>query len=135
MARLIQAVAKYGPKVERTRTAPPDHVAHYVARGTGLSPNQVALVLGELHEAILYFNSVGTPVKLEGIGTFGVSLARDGRRRITFSSAGPLRRGMNGEMARTIPVVNAANIGLDNVGLKALWDADHPDDPLEIPES
>jgi hypothetical protein len=29
-------------------------------------------------------------------------------------------------------IVNRKHIGLDNAGYKALWDADHPEDPLEI---
>jgi hypothetical protein len=29
-------------------------------------------------------------------------------------------------------VHNKSNVGLDNDGFKALWDADHPGDPLEI---
>ena len=91
-----------------------------------------ATPLGELQEAIVFFNTQGTPVKLPGIGTFGVSVSRDGQRRISFISSGPLRRGVNGELGRDLPVANSMNIGLDNAGLKALWDAEHPDDPLEI---
>mgnify|MGYP000266768896 CR=1 FL=1 len=48
MARLIQAMQKYGPKVERSRTAPPEHVAGWLARGTGLNVSQVEMVLREL---------------------------------------------------------------------------------------
>jgi hypothetical protein len=29
-------------------------------------------------------------------------------------------------------LINEQNIGLDDAGYKVLWDADHPDDPLEL---
>jgi len=29
-------------------------------------------------------------------------------------------------------IKNREHIGLDNAGYKALWDPDHPDDPLEF---
>ncbi|MEO8083145.1 MAG: hypothetical protein ABI780_04930 [Ardenticatenales bacterium] len=29
--------------------------------------------------------------------------------------------------------VNRGNKGVGDAGCKALWDADHPDDPLELP--
>ena len=64
MARLIQAVAKYGPKVERGRMAGIDQVSELVAKGTGLSDGQVNLVLRELHNAILFYNRTGVPVQL-----------------------------------------------------------------------
>jgi len=132
MARLIQAMQKYGPKVERSRTAPPEHVAGWLARGTGLNVSQVEMVLRELHEAVLYFNKIGTPVKLSGLGTFAVSVDRHGRRRIGLRADMGLRRGMNGEHASLLPLRNADNIGIDNAAFKTLWDAEHPDDPLEI---
>ena len=130
MARLIQAVAKYGPKVERNKVAKIDDVAEFVARGTGLSDSQVGMVLRELHKAVLTFNRKGTPVQLPGLGTFGVSVTLDGRRKMTFRPDSDLRYGMNEPKVRAkLPIANANNIGLDNAGLKALWDAEHPDDP------
>ena len=133
MARLIQALASYGPKVERTQLADMERVSELVAKGTGLTEGEVSLILRELHKAILYHNRAGTPVQLPGIGIFATTVDRHGRRRIRFRMDSTLRAGMNGAAARRLPVKNAGNIGLDNAGYKALWDAEHPEDPLEIP--
>jgi hypothetical protein len=132
MARLVTAVAKYGPKVARKPTAQLPEVSRWIARGTGLTDGQVSLALKELRDAILYFNASGSPVKLDGIGIFGVSVDRNGRRNITFYADQSLRRGA---ATSDLTIRNHANIGLDNAGYKALWDADHPDDPLDIPEA
>ena len=43
-----------------------------------------------------------------------------------------LKKGMNGASAFDGRMNNRANIALSNEDLKELWDADHPDDPLEI---
>ncbi len=43
-----------------------------------------------------------------------------------------LKRGINAPDAYTGEVANKSRIGLDNDGYKELWDADHPDDPLEV---
>jgi nucleoid DNA-binding protein len=132
MARLIQAVQKYGPKVERVPTATTALLARHLAGRTGLHQTQVNIVLDELLEAILHYNSIGMPVKLNGIGTFGVSVDRHGRRRVTFLSSGPIRRGLNSELTQDLVIRNSANIGISNEALKELWDAEHPEDPLEM---
>jgi len=42
---------------------------------------------------------------------------------------GPIAQGTDHEICR-----NSSNLGqFANAGYKALWDADHPDDPLEFP--
>ncbi len=132
MARLVSAVSKYGPRVARKPTAQLPEVSKWIARGTGLTESQVTMALMELSGAILQFNATGTPVKLPGIGIFGVSVDRNGRRKMTFFSDQTLRVAVNGSEGRKLPIRNQGTIGLDNAGYKALWDAEHPDDPLEL---
>ena len=132
MAKIVQAVNVYGPKVELNPTAQLDQVADWMAMRTGLNKSEVIMVLQELNEVILYFAGNGTPVKLPGVGTFTPSINRRGKFKLGYRADTNLKNGLNAPGAFTGQVRNRDRIGLDDNGYKALWDADHPDDPLEI---
>lgn len=132
MARIVQAVSAYGPKLELNATAQLGQVANWMAMRTGLNKSEVMMVLQEMNEAILYFNSQGTPVKLPGVGTFGPSISREGTFKINFRADTSLKNSINAPGAYAGRMANRGRIGLDNAGYKELWDADHPDDPLDV---
>ena len=132
MAYLIQAVKAYGPKLDLNQTLQLNEVADWMAMRTGLNKNETLMILQELNEAILYFNRQGTPIKLPGIGIFSPSIDSDGVIRINLRADNELRNSINNANAYVGQVLNSVNIGLDSQGYKALWDADHPDDPLEV---
>ena len=132
MARIMQAVRDYGPKVKLNPTAQLEQVADWMAMRTGLNKSEVMMVLQETNEAILYFNSQGTPVKLPGVGTFTPSVSREGTFKINLRADAGLKKRLNAPDAYTGTLLNKNRIGLDNAGYKELWDADHPDDPLDI---
>jgi len=128
----MQAVRDYGPKVKLNPTAQLEQVADWMAMRTGLNKSEVMMVLQETNEAILYFNSQGTPVKLPGVGTFTPSVSREGTFKINLRADAGLKKRLNAPDAYTGTLLNKNRIGLDNAGYKELWDADHPDDPLDI---
>jgi hypothetical protein len=132
MARLVQAVAKYGPRVIRDSTVELDALARWMAHGTNISAGQITMLLMELHDAIVTFNAGGQAVKLPGLGTFGTSVDRHGRLAVTFYTDPQLRRKLNARGTGGLVIQNRRNIGLDDAGYKALWDAEHPDDPVEL---
>ena len=132
MARIMQAVRDYGPKVKLNPTAQLEQVADWMAMRTGLNKSEVMMVLQETNEAILYFNAQGTPVKLPGVGTFTPSVSREGTFKINLRADAGLKKRLNAPDAYTGTLLNKNRIGLDNAGYKELWDADHPDDPLDI---
>jgi hypothetical protein len=70
MAKLIEALRKFGPKVKLNATLPDEDLADWIAMRTSLMPNEVTMTLQELKAAILYFNQHGTPIKLPGLGKF-----------------------------------------------------------------
>ena len=70
MAKLIQAVQRYGPRLLPSRTAGLDDVAEWLAGRSGLTRGQVMLVLLELYATVSYFNRGGSAVKLPGLGLF-----------------------------------------------------------------
>lgn len=132
MASLVQAVAAYGPRLELARTAQLEDVVEWMAQHTGLNTGEVVMVLYEIHDALLFFSRQGTPVKLPGVGTFTPSIDRHGAFRLNFRADPSLKRGLNLTGAYRGEIQNKGHTGLDNATYKALWDADHADDPLEI---
>ena len=121
-----------GGKLELNPTAQLDQVADWMAMRTGLNKSEVLMVLQEMNEAILYFNGQGTPVKLPGVGIFSPSIDRSGKYKINLRADAALRKGINAPDGYTGGMRHKNRIGLDNDGYKELWDADHPDDPLEF---
>ena len=128
----MQAVRDYGPKVKLNPTVQLEQIADWMAMRTGLNKSEVMMVLPETNEAVLYFNSQGTPVKLPGVGTFTPSVNQESTFKINFRADMNLKKCINVPDAYTGRLDNKNRIGLDHAGYKTLWDADHPDDPLEI---
>ena len=66
------------------------------------------------------------------MGTFTPSVNREGTFKINFRADMNLKKSINAPDAYIGELANKNRIDLDNVSYKELWDADHPDDPLEI---
>ncbi len=133
MAKLVQAVRRFGPRVVRPRALRDSELSEWLAGRTGLTRAQVAAVLYELSAAISFFNRAGMTLRLAGVGTFQPTIRHSGRLRIRYFMASELRREMNATGAFAGEIANRENIGLDFTSLKALWDTEFPDDPLEPP--
>lgn len=132
MAKFIQAVTQYGPRVELKPTAQLEKVAEWMSMRTGLNKSEVMMVLQEQSEAILYFNKDGIPVKLPGVGTFTPSVDGEGTYNIGFRADTVLKNGINTPNAYQGDVKNRERIGWTKEQYKELWDTEHPEDPLEI---
>jgi len=128
----LQAVNAYGPRIELNKTAGLKDVSDWGAMRTSSNKGEVLQMLQELSDALLYFANRGTPVKLAGIGTFTPTINRHGERKITFRPDPSLQRGINNDDEFTATVANKASFGLSDSEYRGLWDAGHPDDPLEI---
>ena len=55
-----------------------------------------------------------------------------GRIRVTFRQDVELGRAINAAGAYHGPIRNRDNVGLRPADYKVIWDADHPDDPLDL---
>lgn len=132
MAKILQAIVEFGPRLELKPTAKLEKVAEWMAMRTGLNKSEVMMVFQEESEAILNFCNDGVPVKIPGVGTFTPSIDRDGSLSINFRADMELKNGINVPNGYSGEVSNKANIGITNERLKELWDAAHPEDPLVI---
>ncbi len=132
MAKLIQAISAYGPRLDLNKTAQLVQVADYIASRTGVNKSEISMVLQELNEAIIFFSKLGTPVKLPDVGTFTPSVNREGKYNMGFRADTSLKNALNATNAYQGRMKNKENIGKSNADFKALWDADHPTDPLDL---
>ena len=132
MANFLKAIVQYGPRLNLNSTAQLDQVAELMAMRTGLKKSEVMMVLQEQSEVITHFGKHGTPVKLPGVGIFSPSIDRHGEFSVNFRADSALKSGINAQNAYRGGMKNRANIRMDNQRLKELWDAEHPEDPLEL---
>jgi hypothetical protein len=93
----------------------------------------VTATLLELHDALVHYCGRGQALELPGIGFFRPSLRNTGRIRIAYRADKRLKAAIGGIEGYRGEVENLQNLGLDPLELKALWDAAHPEDPLEKP--
>ncbi len=103
-----------------------------MAMRTGLKKGEVMMVLQEQSELITHFGKNGKPVKFPGVGIFSPNIDRNGEFSVNFRADTALKSGINAQNAYRGGMKNRTNIGMDNQRLKELWDADHPEDLLEL---
>jgi len=132
MARMIQAIRRYGPRPAYGTTVDLDQLAKWLARSSGLNQHAVRMTLGELHDAILFFAGVGAPVSIDGLARFRPTLSRDGTLRVRVAPSQELVTALRMRGGFAGDVINPERIGWTDAQYKALWDAEFPDDPLEI---
>jgi hypothetical protein len=128
MAKLIQAIGTYGPRVEVARTVQTRQIAEYIAGRTSLNRGEIENVLRELNEAIVFFAKQGSAVKLEGVGIFAPSVDLGGAFDVGFRLDTSIDGALNGPGAFSGEIANRENVGKSSADLKALWNTAHPDD-------
>jgi len=132
MATLIQVMAIHGPRLTYNRTVELDDVAQWLSLRTGFPVYPIALTLHELGAAVQHLCRTGTPIRLPGFGRLRPTMDRSGTIHLCCAADPAVVRALNTSGAYTAPIVNSANIGLDDAGYKAMWDAEHPEDPLTL---
>jgi hypothetical protein len=133
MAHFIQAVRRFGPRIIPKEPVSQEQLHERLALATGLRRSQVAHMLIELSDAIAAYASIGASVHLAGIGRFYNASDIQGRLRLHYSPDSELRKALPGLDKFRGDVANRENVGISPAGLKALWDAEFPEDPLELP--
>jgi len=128
MAKLIQAIGAYGPKVKLGLTAAIDELTRLIAGRTGLNEGSIQLSLKELRDAVVFFNLAGRPVKFEGLGIFTPSIDLEGNFAVSHRLDPRLRDELNKPNAFKGEIANNDMVGKTTDDLKARWNEDHPDD-------
>jgi hypothetical protein len=133
MAAFIESIVKYGAKLKLQPTVRLEELAERIAELTGLRTSQVISVLLELSSALVHYNRRGYALELPGLGFFRPSLRNSGKIRILYRPDQSLTNALGTIDQYRGEVENPQNLGLGPLELKALWDAEHPDDLLELP--
>lgn len=129
MASRISALNHYRPQIEYGETADWREVAELMAARSTLSTSDVIGVLTGLQDAVLHFNLRGRGVKLEGLGTYLPNINYQGELDVAHRLDRRLKRALNnGSFSGRIR--NKKNIGKSAAEVIALWNAEHPDDPV-----
>jgi hypothetical protein len=130
MATRIEAINAYRPRLVFNPTAQPDQVVDFLAMRTGANKGTVQLILDEMHDAVIFFNLQGTPVKVEGLGTYAPSIDTDGDLDIAHRTDAEIIKALNVPGAYKGVIEHRENIGKTTQDFIAMWNKDHPDDPV-----
>jgi hypothetical protein len=130
MAKQIQAVSAYRPQIILGQRAGVADLVDLIARSTGLNESSIRQVLLELRDATLFFNLRGQAVQLEGLGTYTPSIEVDGTLGVGHRADMYLKHRLNAPGVFKGEIQNRENIGKTTAELVALWNADHPNDPV-----
>lgn len=130
MASRIQAINSLRPKIDHGDTVQKAEYLRYLQRVTNLSEGQIDLVIKETRDAILFFNSAGRGVNIEGMGIFKAKMGLDGELDMGVRLSRQLKKGLDRE-AFTGKIINADNIGKTADQLVSEWDSNNPTNQVE----
>ncbi len=106
-----------------------DDLVRYISHRTGYNKGDIVHILAELHDAVVWFNTLGQGVKLEGLGTHLPNIRLDGTLDVQHRLDWGLRRDLNSRKFDG-KIINRRNIGKTADELVAQWNEDHPEDPV-----
>ncbi len=128
MASKVKALNHYRPMVEYRYTIGLRELAEYIAKTSAFRPADVIGILESLHDAVLEFVSRGHGVRLDGLGTYLPNVNYKGEFDVAHRLDRRLKKSLNihynGEL------VNRKHIGKTSDEVFALWNAEHPEDPV-----
>ena len=129
MAKLIQAIGLYSPRVKAGAKVSTEELAELLAQRTSLKSSEVKMVLDELSEGVVFFARSGRSVTLQGIGNFFASVDLTGDFNISYRASTKLATALDqGRFRGTVH--NREYIGMTSADLKRIWNEEHPDDPI-----
>ncbi len=131
MASRIKAIGAYRPRIVLGRRAEMNELVDLIAARTGLNEGEVSQVLLEMRDAVVFFNLQGRAVKLEGLGTYTPTIQLDGDFGVGHRADKEIKNSLNTPGEFRGEIENRANIGKTSDELVAMWNEEHPDDPVE----
>jgi len=130
MAKLINAVNAYRPRLVLGQSVLMKELVEYLSGRTGLNKGELQLVLSELSASIIFFNKSGQGVKLDGLGTYLPSIDTDGQLSISHRLATEIKNALNQKGAYIGEIMNRENIGKTTQQFIDMWNAEHPNDKI-----
>ena len=131
MAKVIQAVAKYGPRIELIEAADTERFMKLITQRTTLSPGVVKNVQESEVETLIGLLLEGRPVHT-GIAIFTPSIDLEGKIDISVRVDKRILSALNAASGFTGKVLHSENIGKSSTDLAQLWNEEHPEDLIPI---
>lgn len=132
MATLIEAVSAYRPRIVSSKTIGMEVLARRLARGSLFSDSIALMVLSDLRVEVRNALTEGNSVLLPGLGRFSVHMKLDGTLRPAMSVDRGLRIAMRNLETFEGEVLRPENIGKSTAEIVALWNEEHPDNPVQL---
>ena len=130
MTSRIAAINSYRPRIKLGETVQKGELVRYLSDRTGLNEGEVSLVLAELRDTLIFFACSGRGVKMEGLGSYLPSIDLTGTISIDHRLDAAIKEGLNAGRKFSGTIENRQNIGKTGEELVALWNREHPEDPV-----
>lgn len=130
MAEKITAIRACRPELERQPTMGSDKLVELLVLNTSLTEGELHHVIYSLHDVLLMAHRSGQAVKVDELGTFTPTI-RKGRLNVSFRAEPELVNQLNHPGKISARIRNKAHMGRSAEALVALWNQEHPDDPVE----
>ena len=129
MAKLIQAFAAYGPRVDLMEAADPRRFMELITQRTTLSAGVVKNVQESEVETLIGLLKEGRSVRT-GVATFKPTIDAQGNLSISVRVDRRIVAALNAPGAFTGKVNNSANIGKTTGEIVSMWNHEHPADMI-----
>lgn len=132
MAKPIQAISAYRPRVKKRGTARKDEIASWMADRTLLTEGQARAALSDVAEAALFYLLNRQDVEIEGLGRLILDMDLAGRLTLGLQIEQEFIQELNARFDKSAATLeNAEHVGKTSEELYDLWDEEHPDDLVE----
>ena len=130
MATTIQAVTRYRPRLISRGTVGLEELGDRMQRDSLVNARIASHVLGALFDSLVLALRRGEAVHLPGIARFSLDLRSDGDLHVVVRVDHRLRKAVRSRHTYRGPIRNGRCIGLGAAEMVALWNEEHPDDPV-----
>ncbi len=131
MAKLLQAIAAYGPRIDLTEAAEPQRFMELITQRTTLSAGVVKNVQESEVETLIGLLKEGRPVHT-GIAIFRPSIDLEGKISVSVRVDKRILSALNSPGSFTGNIKNNENVGKTIQEIAALWNNEHPDNPIVL---
>jgi len=130
MAKLIQAIATYGPRIKLLEAVVPQRFMELITHRTTLSTGVVKNVQESEVETLIGLLREGRPVHT-GVAIFTPVIDSKGNLSVSVRVDKRINAALNTSGAFTGRVSNSTNIGKTTQEIVSLWNDANPDDLIE----
>jgi nucleoid DNA-binding protein len=131
MAKEIQAVRAYTPRVVQGKLVEMSMLAQAIAARTSFNTGAILNMLYEFKEVLTEYALSGFPVRLEGLGIFSPTVNKEREFDLNYRTDVFLKSELNKRGAFRGVMKNRDMIGKSLDDMIERWNREHPDDKIK----